>query len=197
MPCCWQDRILSPALDVTAVCRSCSIDPHAVGKGAELSAHVVQPACGPSHGLTLTTPLHTLTCTPPLLSRAQVVDADAPSHSTGRSIVVAALLDTATLWQYGGPVSNASTPLLVAQVVGLQAPAPPVSGLPLRQPNGAPPLQHGTRPRGFWNGAVSPGCDPFVFYRCDCSSDHGDPAFKQLAVPSSAGACTVIQHPTW
>jgi hypothetical protein len=70
-------------------------------------------------------------------------------------VIVAVLLDTASLWQYGGPLSNASTPLLAAQAVELEAPTPPVTGLPLRQPLGAAALQHGTRPRAFWNGAVS------------------------------------------
>lgn len=82
-----------------------------------------------------------------------------PGSSSGRSTALVALLDTATLWQYGGPGSNTSAPLLVAQVVQLDAPAPPVTGLPLRQPAGAQPLQLGTRPRGFWNGAVSCGCN--------------------------------------
>lgn len=79
----------------------------------------------------------------------------ARTHTVGRAVAVLTLLDTATLWQYGGPASNTSAPLLAAQAVQLDAPAPPVTGLPLRQPLGAQPLQLGTRPRGFWNGAVS------------------------------------------
>lgn len=83
----------------------------------------------------------------------QLVGAATPK-SAGHSVAVFALIDTATLWQYGGPATNTSAPLLVGHTVQLEAPLPPVTGLPLRQPAGAQPLQLGTRPRGFWNGAV-------------------------------------------
>lgn len=86
-----------------------------------------------------------------------MVSQSAAAQGTGRSVAVFALLDTASLWQYGGPATNTSAPLLVGQAVQLDAPAPPVTGLPLRQPQGAQPLQLGTRPRGFWNGAVRRG----------------------------------------
>lgn len=84
----------------------------------------------------------------------QLVNHSTAAHATGRSVGVFALVDTASLWQYGGPATNTSAPLLVGQAVQLDAPAPPITGLPLRQPQGAQPLQLGTRPRGLWNGAV-------------------------------------------
>jgi hypothetical protein len=74
-----------------------------------------------------------------------------------RKITLAALLDTATLWKWGGAGSPTSTPLLAAQQAVLSSPAAPPTGLLLRQPGGAPALQLGSRPLGFWNGAVSVG----------------------------------------
>ncbi|KAF6263466.1 hypothetical protein COO60DRAFT_411664 [Scenedesmus sp. NREL 46B-D3] len=71
-----------------------------------------------------------------------------------RKITVAALVDTATLWKWGGPGSPTSTPLLAAAQVELGSLAAPPTGLLLRQPSGAPPLQLGSRPLGFWNGAA-------------------------------------------
>jgi hypothetical protein len=85
----------------------------------------------------------------------QLVSQLAAARAPGRSVGVFALVDTASLWQYGGPTTNTSAPLLVGQAVQLDAPAPPLTGLPLRQPQAAQPLQLGTRPRGLWNGAVS------------------------------------------
>lgn len=86
----------------------------------------------------------------------QLISASGASQaSSGRNVGVFALLDTASLWQYGGQGTATNAPLLVGQSVQLEAPAPPVTGLPLRQPQGGQPLQLGTRPRGFWNGAVS------------------------------------------
>jgi hypothetical protein len=88
------------------------------------------------------------------LSGVQLITQGAVSPSTGRHIAVFSLLDTASLWQYGGPATNSSGPLLVGHSVQLEGTAPPVTGLPLRQPQGAQPLQLGNRPRGLWNGAV-------------------------------------------
>jgi hypothetical protein len=102
----------------------------------------------------LVTPHSELTCCCPCL---QLLGHSTTARSHGRSVAVFTLADTASLWQYGGPSTNTSAPLLVAQAVHLEAPPPPVTGLPLRQPQGAQPLQLGTRPRGFWNGAVRLG----------------------------------------
>jgi hypothetical protein len=90
-----------------------------------------------------------------LLLTLQQLPAVISASVNTRKITLAALLDTATLWKWGGPGSPTSTPLLAAQQAVLSSAAAPPTGLLLRQPGGAPALQLGSRPLGFWNGAVS------------------------------------------
>lgn len=89
------------------------------------------------------------------ICRTQQVSAVVSASLGSSRLTVAALLDTAMLWQWGGPDSLTSTPMMAATQVQLASSAAPSTGLLLRQPAGAPVLQHGSRPLGFWNGAVS------------------------------------------
>jgi hypothetical protein len=88
----------------------------------------------------------------------------------GRNLSIVAVLDTGMLWQWGGPGSQTSSPLLTSTRVHINSPAAPPSGLLLRQPDGAPPLQQGSRPRGFLNGAVRRTTTPLCF--CSTSTTH-------------------------
>lgn len=82
---------------------------------------------------------------------------DVSRHScAGQSVIVAALLDTGMLWQYGGPGSRTSTPLLTAQQIQLGDWTSPVTGASLQQPVGGPALQLGPQLRDFWSGGVRP-----------------------------------------
>ncbi|KAF8069613.1 Dclre1a [Scenedesmus sp. PABB004] len=106
----------------------------------------------------------------------QMPAAPAPA-AAARTVVVVALLDTGALWHWGGTDSLTSTPLLAATAVQLDAAPAPTAGLLLRQPDGAPPLQQGSRPQGFWNGAFD------LNY-----TQHGNASFApRLASAAAAG----------
>jgi hypothetical protein len=80
-----------------------------------------------------------------------------PPYTGIRKLAVVSLADTSTLWQYGGPDSSTTSPLVSAKLLQLKG-QPPSAQLLLVQPAGGATLAAGgTSPRGFWSGHVSHG----------------------------------------